>query len=49
MKKGTKKFMTSLESLIGNHIEGVFNPTSPSLIYCDDFEESSNTGVNVLP
>ena len=41
--------MTSLESLIGTFREGVFQPTSLSLIYYDGFEGSSNTDENVLP
>ena len=32
-----------------NHIECVFHPTSPSLIYCDSFWGSSDTDENVLP
>ena len=40
--------MTSLESLIGNYIEIVFQPNSLSLIYYDAFVESSNTDSNVL-
>ena len=49
MKEKTKNFMTSLESLIGNCIEVVFHPTSPSLIYYDAFGESSDTDDNFLP
>ena len=49
MKEETNKFMTSLESLILNDIEGVFRPTSPSLIYYDAFGESSDSDENVLP
>ena len=41
--------MTSLESLIGNDIEGVFQTTSPSLMYYYFFGEVSNTDKNVLP
>ena len=40
--------MTSLESLIGNYIEGVFQPTSPPLVYYDAFGKSSDTDGNVL-
>ena len=36
-------------SLIVNYTEGVFQPTSPSLIYYDAFGEISNTDDNVLP
>ena len=49
MKEETKKFMTSLEALVGNYREGVFQPTSPSLIYYDDFGDRSDTDENVLP
>ena len=49
MKEETAKFMTSLESLIGNYREGVFQITSPSLIYYDAFGESSNTYETVIP
>ena len=49
MQEEIKKFMTSLESLIGIYREGVFQPTPPSLIYYDAFGESFNTDENVLP
>ena len=49
MEEETKNFMTSLESLIENYREVVLQPTSPSLIYYDDFRESYDTDKNVLP
>ena len=49
MKEETNNFMTSLESLTVNDREGVFQPTSSSIIYYDDFGMSSSTGENVLP
>ena len=48
MKEETKNFMTSLGSLIGNYREGIFQPTSLSLIYNDSFGESSDTDDNAL-
>ena len=48
MKEGTKKFTTSLESSIGNDIEGVFEPTSPSIIYYEASGEGYDTDENVL-
>ena len=41
--------MTSLEPLVWNYREGVFQPTSPYLIYYDAFRESSDNYENVLP
>ena len=35
--------MTSLESLIGGYREGILQPTSPYIIYCDAFWGSSYT------
>ena len=49
MKEETKNFITSLESLIVNSIEDIFQPISPYLIYYGDFAESSDTDSNVLP
>ena len=40
--------MTLLESVIGNYREGIFQPTSPSLIYYDAFGGSSDTDENVI-
>ena len=48
-KEETKKFMTSLESIIGYYIKDVFQPTSPYLVYHDYFGEISNTDDNFLP
>ena len=49
MREENKNFMTSLESLIRNYREGIFQPTSPSLMYYDAFGDISDTSYKVLP
>ena len=49
MKDETSKFMTSMESIIGNHGEGVFKDASPTAIYYDAFGEDTGADDNVLP
>ena len=49
MKDETSKFMTSMESIIGNNREGVFKDTAPSAIYYDAFGEDTDADDNVLP
>ena len=41
--------MNSLESIVRNYREGVFQTTSPYIIYYDYFGEILNTDENGLP
>ena len=49
MKDETSKFMISVESIIGNSREGIFDNTIPSSIYYNAFGDDTDADDNVLP
>ena len=49
MKEEMSKFMTSIENVIGNHRQPIFDNTAPCNIYFDAFNEDHDSDENVLP
>ena len=49
MKEECKRFMTSLESKIGNHKEGIFDHDNPDVIYYNAFGDDLASDENALP